>query len=493
MGDDRDLTAADPARPPHGGLIGRAEPRIWTRPLRDLSEPGATLGLDFIEFCEQFLCWTPMPWQRWLAMHALELRADGQFRFDTVVVLVGRQCGKTTFVAALALFNLIWLERRLCAGSAQDLGTAREPLERAFEMLEEHYPDVLPPTRNRGLFTNNNDTKLELCGRGKWRVRAAAKNAGRGLSVDGVLLLDELRHMRTAQDGWASLSKTTNAYRGRAQRWAISNAGDDQSGVLNHLQDRGRANATDPQYAGSSALFEWSAPDECELTDLQAYTYSLPALGHTMDAGVILSSLDDDPPEVTRIEMLCQRVPAVNSAVREAAWLAARDAVSFEANRGRVMLGVEVDPDDTHSSVVAAARADDGRTVKLGMLWDGDGAAALARALPGLVKESRAAAVGWFPDGPARQLESTMRRLRCHVETIAPTEACPALASAIHAGDIRHSGDDTLTAHITSANKLPRSDGWQFARRSASPVDAAYAAAAAYVVVERILPRRRAA
>src|SRR5260221_6632515 len=37
-----------------------------------------------------------LPWQRWLAIHAMELTPDGFFRFRVIVVLVARQNGKSS-------------------------------------------------------------------------------------------------------------------------------------------------------------------------------------------------------------------------------------------------------------------------------------------------------------------------------------------------------------------------------------------------------------
>ena len=79
-------------------LRGMTEPRVWTPPLRRLT-PDTTLGYDVCDFSEQVLGIDPLPWQRWLLVHALEIvgdfDGDWRLRFRVVVILVARQNGKT--------------------------------------------------------------------------------------------------------------------------------------------------------------------------------------------------------------------------------------------------------------------------------------------------------------------------------------------------------------------------------------------------------------
>ena len=82
-------------------LFGRTEPRLWTRPLRELT-PETSLGFEVIRFALRVLGVELRPWQQWLLIHALELLEDGSYRFQRVVVLVARQNGKTLLAAVVA-------------------------------------------------------------------------------------------------------------------------------------------------------------------------------------------------------------------------------------------------------------------------------------------------------------------------------------------------------------------------------------------------------
>lgn len=55
---------------------GYAEPRIWTKPLRELT-PETSLGFEVIDYAREVLHVELRPWQKWLLIHALELNEDG--------------------------------------------------------------------------------------------------------------------------------------------------------------------------------------------------------------------------------------------------------------------------------------------------------------------------------------------------------------------------------------------------------------------------------
>jgi hypothetical protein len=117
-------------------VFGRTEPRLWTRPLRELT-PETSLGFEVIDFAREILGVELYPWQCWLLIHALELLEDGQYRFKRIIVLVARQQGKTTLASVLATWWLYVDSARnpdrvppmkfKVVGVAQNLDIAREP------------------------------------------------------------------------------------------------------------------------------------------------------------------------------------------------------------------------------------------------------------------------------------------------------------------------------------------------------------------------------
>jgi phage terminase large subunit-like protein len=268
-------------------LLGSTTPRIFTPPLI-AGRPGpcgcgcaltpkTSLGFSCADFAEEVLGFELIPWQRWLLIHALELRPDGRFRFRTVLVLVARQNGKTTLVEVKNLWKMFVLRVPLVIGTAQNLDVSEESWDKAVEIVES-IPELFAEVpRDGGVVRVNGKKSLKLIHGSRWKVAAASRKGGRGLSGDDVNL-DELREHHT-WDSWAAVTKTTMARR-KAQIWAFSNAGDDRSIVLNDLQEKGRATVEDPSADSSLGIFEWSAPDDCPIDDPNMWRLANPSLGY---------------------------------------------------------------------------------------------------------------------------------------------------------------------------------------------------------------------
>ncbi len=495
--------------------VGSPNPRISTTPLRPY-----TRGPELIEFAKsvgvEFL-----PWQRELARRALEVRADGSWRFKTVVVLVGRQSGKTTFCKVLALWRM-QQDNALVVGAAQSLDISREAWAGAVELALDN-PDARQVTNVRRA---NGEQCLTLVNRARYRITASTGKAGRGLSVD-LLILDELREHRDFS-AWAALSKTTMA-RPNALTVCISNAGDDGSVVLNQLRDNALARIQAAQDGQEElddglALFEWSAPEGCELTDPEAWAQAMPGLGHgTITEAAVRAALATDSAAVFRTELLCMRVPSLDSAVDPAAWKACSDrGGSLEGVRARIAMCLDVRPDYQHVTLMAAAKLpEDGRVrLQLAGVWSGPEALEQARAeLPEIMASLRPAEFGWFPGGPSAALGPDLRSVRLRFRRTVPKfekdrdsgvtrlqldneeefarlstglekEACQTFAADVAGMRVLHPDDALLNTHVYAATKLFSGDGWRFGRPVNSPgqhVDAAYAAAGA-LYLARLVP-----
>lgn len=323
---------SSPPRRSGSELKGREVPRIFTPPLRKLTA-ATSLGYSAIEFAEELLLMELLPWQKWLLIHALELRPDGSFRFRNVVVLVARQNGKSTLSQVLALWFMYVYGYKVVLGTAQDLDTAEEIWQGAVDLVEELDDDDQPvrpellELRDRVVMVNGKKS-LELKTGQRYKVKAANRRAGRGLSGD-LILLDELREHQS-WDSWAAVTKTTMA-RADAQVWALSNAGDAASIVLRYLRKMAHAALGDPDGINAAddpssllpadedeaaelglegdeslGIFEWSAPPGCPVTDRDGWSQSNPARGYTITDRAIESACKTDPEWVFRTEVLCQ-------------------------------------------------------------------------------------------------------------------------------------------------------------------------------------------
>lgn len=486
--------AVTPAR---AKFLGRQEPRLWTRPLRPLT-PETSLGDEAIQFAEEVLGEALFPWQKWWLRAVLELNPDGSFRFRTVLTLIARQNGKTHLLKILALYMLYLGHAKLVLGAAQSLDIAREAW-RASVALAESVPELADEVAQ--VLKSTVEYSLVLINGARYRITAANDKAGRGLTVD-LLILDELRtHHDT--DAWAALSNTTMG-RPNSIIIGISNAGDDNSVVLNNLRASALAGEDD-----TLGLFEWSAPDGCALDDREAWAMANPSLGYLVTEAKMLSALHTARPTDFRTENLCQRVDQLDAAVDPAGWSACADPGStLAAYAKQLVVCVDVAYDDHHVTAAAAALGEDDR-VHLEILGAWANTAEARVALRRMFELLRPRAVGWFPSGPAAVLgaDLTVMHGECVGEKLlmvsdemrpeapgvveltggAAVSACQTLADLVDNRMLVHPDDPLLNAHITASTRKDQGDGWRFARRGAGRNDAAYAAAGA-VHLARSLP-----
>ena len=214
-------------------MKGITEPRVYTPPLRELTEE-TSLGFDVIRFATEILCLTLVPWQRWLFIHMFEIIGsfDGEwyFRFRTVVVIIARQNGKTFVGKILAAYFLYVFGVDLVLGTAQSIDQAEDTWAETVAMIEEN--EQLACEIEHVWYTNGSK-RLSLTDGRNYRVKASSRRAGRGKSGDFVML-DELREHQDFQ-AWAAITKTTLA-RPMALVFCMSNAGDGTSVVLRHLR-----------------------------------------------------------------------------------------------------------------------------------------------------------------------------------------------------------------------------------------------------------------
>lgn len=369
------------SRPP-AVRLGSETPRIFTPPLRELT-PATSRGFSVIEFASDVLQVTLLPWQRWLLTHALELREDGSFRFRNVVVLVARQNGKSTLSQVLALWFMYVYGFQLVLGTAQDLDTAEEVWQGAVDLVTETDDDDVPVRPD--LFELYDRTSmvngkkfLALTTGARYKVKAASRRAGRGLSGD-LVLMDELREHQSWA-AWGAITKTTMA-RDEAQVWCLSNAGDALSVVLGYLRLMAHAAIGDPDginrqtdlasllVEGESddfelddddtlGIFEWSAPPGIATSDRDGWAQANPSMGHLISERTIASAQRTDPEAIFRTEVLCQWVEALSpTAIDYGAWMLLADP---GAERGQPTFGVVTAPDRSWSAIAAAWKRPDG-------------------------------------------------------------------------------------------------------------------------------------
>ena len=362
-------------------LKGKTEPRVWTKPLRELT-PETSLGFAFDEWCSEICSVSLMPWQKWLAVHALEItgsfESEWGFRFRKVFVLVGRQNGKSLFLELLSLFFMYVLQSKLVLGTAQTLDTAEEVWDAAIDRADsnEYLSDAIAKVGKV-----NGKKSFELKGGEKYKVVAATRKGARGKRSD-LIIIDELRE-QTTWDGWAAVSKTMNA-RPNGILFGVSNAGDVHSVVLRHFRMLAHRDLGDPDGIASAvldalpeptdddgelieteddttAIFEWSADPDADVLDVQAWAQANPSLGYGfMTERAVRSDAHSDPEQVFRTEVLCQWVETVTrSPFPDDAWDNTKDEYASELDDAEYFWGVDVSADRTRTALAFVARSGD--------------------------------------------------------------------------------------------------------------------------------------
>lgn len=350
---------------------GSEAPRIFTPPLRKLT-PSTSLGFEAIEFAEDVLGLELWPWQKWLLIHALETLPDGTFRFRKVVLLVGRQNGKSTILQVLTLWRMYLDDCKLTIGTAQNLDVAEEVWEGAIELAEG--VEELQERIDRIIRVNGKKT-LKLDTGERYKVAAASRRGGRGFAGAELILLDELREHQS-WDSWAAVTKTTQT-KERAQIWGVSNAGDASSIVLRYLRKMAHDAIGDPDGlreiedeipedvdlddADPIAIFEWSAKPDCSIADRDGWADANPSLGHMISERVIAGDAKTDPEWVFRTEVLCQWSDgSLEGPFPPGTWEATTDPESSIPPGGRFVFAVDVAWDRSTAHIAVAGRRADG-------------------------------------------------------------------------------------------------------------------------------------
>lgn len=413
------MSTVAPARPrarattPTAPRRGYTEPRLWTRPLRELT-PETSLGFEVIEFALVVLGVELFPWQKWLLIHALELLENGEYRFRRVIVLVARQNGKTMLASVLAAWWLYADSARRpdkvpplkfkVVGVAQNLDIAREPWSAVKLWCD---PD--PETEEEGALAidslqdatakvsdTNGKEAIIARSRAHYEIRAG-KNA-RGKPAARVLM-DEMREQKD-WTVWDAVSQTTKSF-WNGMLIGLSNAGDSASVVLRKqrnaaLLDLIAAGFDVPDYVDqglaaaeahangedddlSLGLFEWSGEPGCAKNDLEAILQSNPSIGYgSMTIATCLADIRGMTDAGYRTEVLCQWVTSkVDSFIDVKDWKGLHVPVrEVRIPLGsRTVWGVDTSADRSKTWIAAAVLTEDGkpfvtvRVERAGMMW----------------------------------------------------------------------------------------------------------------------------
>lgn len=304
-------------------LYGRATPRVAPPlPLRtgidDFRATATTCGIALF------------PWQESAGRYLTALGPAERWLYREVALIVARQNGKTRLLIPLIVSRLL-VGRRIMH-TAQNRELPREVFGEVADVMWRDHRGLL--TR-RPRFANGQE-EIRLRNGGIYRIVAPTRGGARGPSNDDVII-DELREM--TEHDFIAAAKPTLTASANPQMIYLSNAGTDESEVLNALKKRADE---DP----ALAYLEWSAAPERAADELAGWLEANPAVGHIP---MVLPNLESEYRAhrlagtlgIFETEHLCRWVVTLaTKVVTGSAWLACHGATEEPS---RPALGMSMD------------------------------------------------------------------------------------------------------------------------------------------------------
>lgn len=332
------LADRKPRRQPTGSPLPRIAP---PRPLRhrggELVAVAAALDIAF------------MPWQVTAASYIEAQGPKAQWLFPEVAIIVGRQNGKTEVLVPHICRRLL-LGRRIMH-TAQNRELPREVFGRvADHMMSRHRGELATKPR----FANGQE-EIRLRNGGRYRIVAPTRGGARGPSNDD-LLIDEIREL--VDHDFIAAAKPTLSASANPQTIYLSNAGTEESAVLNSLKKRSLEDH-------SLAYLEWSAAPERDASDVKGWCEANPAIGflaqklENVEREYRANSLGGTM-EVFETEYLCRWQTTLDAQIVQPAQWAAQEFAPL-SRPTRAFMAINMDSSGERASAIVAWQDPDGR------------------------------------------------------------------------------------------------------------------------------------
>ncbi|KUL22348.1 hypothetical protein [Actinoplanes awajinensis] len=456
----------------------------------------ASWGYDFIDFVD-YIGAELDPWQKRLSIHLGELDALGRPIYDTAIIMVPRQNGKTVWTRLLIAYWMTQEQVPTILGTSSDRGEAKRSWDEVVTMMEgnEALAETLPGKHTTA--SNGYESFFNSYG-SKYRFAAPNRRAGRGGTLHR-WICDELREHRN-RDCWnAAMGAMAAAASTEAGALAvcISNEGDENATVLHTEADAAELFAQTGEGNPRTYFAAWRADSDADPEDVEQLIKSNPGLGHRVSIdwligkGKAAKAAGGRDLADHKTEHMCVRVDRLDAAIRPEDWAACGvrpdRVVDITQHRRRLVLALDIAHEDAaHATLTAAAVIDGATHLQVVKQWQGhDARAQLRRDLPGLLAKARPRKLLIQSGGPAAAIAAELQQRSgwpagVRLEMLASEDvvrACMGLEEQAAARQLQHPFDPLLDKHVALCERLPQGDGWRFSRRGPAPIDAAYAGA----------------
>jgi phage terminase large subunit-like protein len=445
-------------------LMGALTPRLHTPWLK-----GESRGWEIAELAEK-IGQPLLPWQRLILDDMSAVDENGMFIKKSSLFCCARQSGKShmmrmRMLAGLFCFgeeNILMMssQRKMAIRSLEIMVLIVEKNDFLLKQVKGGKIDTAwrRTTGNEGLHLENGN-RIE--------VVAANSDSARGLTAD-VLWIDELREVSEAA---MDASKSTTLTRPNSQRFYTSNAGTVESEVLINMRERSLAKP--PRSLG---FYEYSAPENCEIWDRNAWAMANPSLGILISEEAVEETIATSTNVAARTETLCQYVnTGLTSPWTPGSWedLADKDMVMSPGMT--VMFAFDVDPHTRRSaSLVAGALLPDGRiAVQLLQTWE----SLIAVDELQIAVDIKKKADEWHPrlvlhdSYTTAAIAERLRNSGVAVEACVGAQfytACSTFKDAIDNKRVVHAGQAELDQQMLNVASSSKDTGWRIVRKKSA-------------------------
>jgi phage terminase large subunit-like protein len=394
-----------------------------------------------------------MPHQKHILDVMLEVKSDGTPVYREGVVLMPRQCAKTTTTLILELHRaILW-------GGPQVIGyTAQTGWDARRKLIDDQVPliESSPLAKSiKRVYRGAGMESIKFLNGSRIDVMPSTPTAGHGRTID-LAILDEA--MSDEDDRREQAILPAMATRREAQLFVISTAGTQSSLYLKRKVDQGRA-IVEANIDAGVAYFEWSADQDDDIDDPRVWAENIPAMNYTIDESSIRHARATMSEGEFRRAYLCQWTHLEESVIPDKLIHRVLDPTTVPA--GKLYFGIDVSMDRSFSSISVA---DETGRVELiehrpGVSWVVDRAVQLHRQYKGtLIVDGYSPANSLVDRLEAGGIPIVRYSLRDMVS------ACGVLYDAILDDAIRIRPHPMLELALKSARKKMIASGWLWSR-----------------------------
>lgn len=444
-------------------------PKYATR--RNLANPSTWKA---VALQARFLSTPLMPWQKYVCEVALERQAEHpeRARYQTVVVTVPRQAGKTTMIKALMSATAQSNSGATVYYTAQTRKDAVEKWKELAKPLAEtgrHRVKMLEGTGNEVLKFLKTDSAIQPF---------APTPDGIHGKTSPLVVVDEAWSFNQAEgdDLMASFSPVGITLP-HSQVWIISTAGDTRSEWLKDLVEKGRESVNDP--GSTLAFFEWSADEEkADVDPFGDDTLAFhPAIGITQEPWKLRAEAKNNPLHLWRRSYLNLWPTASTTSVIDIESWSKLATAPAQPPQGCAMC-FDIADDRSGATIYLAWMKEDGKP-HLHLCLTRAGAAWVIPAIEEMRAKLSPVIIA-DDSGANRPVIQQLLKTGLDVYALRPREfqtACADFKARVADKEISHEGNEEIETAMSFAVEKPVSGGMAFSsRHSLGAIDALKAA-----------------